>query len=189
MGKLVSFKLLPPYVRYCLALYTFKKMFLIFSFQNFDKWCVLMFILILFCLAFVQLRESVRLLLAKCWKFWGQCSCIFSAPPFSSIFPGLWWHKCQKWKSHIFLRLQVLFLCFQSVILLLIRVNNFCFSFFRFAFSLLWAPHSAVEPIHQLKKKSSFNFWNFNLVLLIFYFFAKTFCFFHLFLSILFITH
>ena len=41
----------------------------------------------------------------------------------------------------------------------------------------------------NLKKNSSFNFWNFNLVLRIFYFFAKTFCFFHLFLSILLITH
>lgn len=156
----MSFKLLPHYVRYCLALDTFKKNFLIFSFQNFDKWCVLVVILILFCLAFVQLLESVRLyFLLNVGRFQVNAQVHVQPHPSLLFFQDSGDTNVKYGKSRMFWDSRFCFFVFSLPSYfchLTFRLNNFCFSFFRFAFSLLCAPHSVVEPIHQLKNNIIF---------------------------------
>lgn len=111
----------------------------------------------LFCLAFVQLLESVRLyLLLNFGSFQVSVQIHFHHHPFLLFFQDSNDTNVKYVKSPMFLRLWVLFVCFQSVILLLFRLDNFCSGFFKFSNSFLCAPHSAVEPIHQLIKNCIF---------------------------------
>lgn len=157
MGKLVSFILLTPYVRYCLALDTFKKIFLIFSFQDFDKWCVLVVILILSCLAFVQLLESVRLyFLLYVGSFQVNAQVHVQPHPSLLFFQDSGDTNVKYGKSHMFWDSRFCFFVFSLS-------SYFCLDWIisvlvssGFAFSLLCAPHSVDEPIHQLKNKIIF---------------------------------
>lgn len=118
--------------------------------------CLGVISLSLFCLAFVQLLESVRFyLLLNFGSFQVSVQIHFHHHPFLLFFEDSN-DTNVKYVNVKYVSETLGFVCFQSVILLLFRLDNFCSGFFKFSNSFLCVPHSAVEPIHQLIKNCIF---------------------------------